>query len=269
MAHSRTSWDALVQMEDVDLALVQEACRVPEDLRSSVDVDQRLWDHHRLWPGRQNAALGYPSVVARLSDRVSASFIETKPPLGDPFGNEFYSSEWGTLGAATVKSDGNDESLIVISMAPWSNAYTRESGSPSRRESIGSVHQLISDLSRLVGRQSRVIAAGDLVIYPGWSTYPTAIWNEREALHFQTAFDRMRALGFRHDRARRAAQRPWRCGDLPQHRRDARGGLGASRLRLRHRKHRRPRIRPRSQRSRRLGPKRPLSHRHRPRIGSS
>ena len=196
MAHSRKSWDALVQMDDVDLALLQEASRVPDDLRHRVDIDQRLWDDHRLWPGRQKAALGYPSVVARLSERVSASFITTGP-MGDAFSNDFYTSEWGTLGAAIVNPIDEGEPLIVISMAPYSNAFTHESGSPSRREPIGSLHRLISDLSRLVGRQSRVIAAGDWAIHPGWSTYPTPTWNEREALHFQTAFDRMRALGFR------------------------------------------------------------------------
>lgn len=197
MAHSRKAWDALVQMDDVDIALLQEASRVPEDLCDRVDVDHRLWDDHRHWPGREMAALGYPSVVARLSERISTSFIATGP-MGDAFSRDFYTSEWGTLGAAIMSPINESESLIVVSMAPYSNAFTRESGSPSRREPIGSLHRLISDLSRLVGRQSRVIAAGDWVIYPGWSTHPTPIWNEREALHYRTAFDRMRALGFRH-----------------------------------------------------------------------
>ena len=196
MAHSRKAWDALVRMDDVDLALLQEASRVPEDLRHRIDVDDKLWDDHRLWPGREEAALGYPSVVARLSDQVSTGFVPTRP-MADAFSHDSYTSEWGTLGAAIVSLTDDDESLIVVSMAPYSNAFTRESGSPSRREPIGSLHRLISDLSRLVGRQSRVIAAGDWVIPPGWSTYPTPIWNEREALHYQTAFDRMRALGFR------------------------------------------------------------------------
>ena len=191
MAHSRKSWDELVQMADVDIALLQEASRLPDELRHDVDVD------HRLWPERHNASLGYPSVVARLSNRVSVNFIATRQ-IGDPHSNDFYTSEWGTLGAAMVTPIDGDESLIVVSMALVYNAFTRESGSPSRRECIGSVHRLISDLARLVGRQSRVIAAGDWAIYPGWSTHTTPIWNEREALHFKTAFDRMEALGFRH-----------------------------------------------------------------------
>ena len=163
MAHSRKAWDALVQMADVDIALLQEASRVPDDLRHRVDVD------HRLWPGRQKAALGYPSVVARLSSKVNVRSIATRP-MADTYSNDFYTSEWGTLGTAIVSPIDQDESLIVISMAPYSNAFTQESGSPSRREPIGSLHRLISDLSRLVGRQSRVIAAGDWAIHPGWST---------------------------------------------------------------------------------------------------
>ena len=191
MAHSRKAWEALVQMDGADIALLQEASRVPEDLCGRVDVD------HRLWPERHSAWLGYPSVVARLSDRVSISFIATRQ-IGGPYSHDFYTSEWGTLGAAVVTPADGDESLIVISMAAGGDDFTRESGSPSRREAIGSVHRLISDLARLVGRRSRVIAAGDLSIFRGWSGHPTKIWNEREALHFQTAFDRMRALGFRH-----------------------------------------------------------------------
>ena len=197
MAHSRRSWDALVEMPDVDIALLQEASRMPDDLCGRINVDRRLWDDHRLWPGRQEAALGYPSVVAGLSSKVNVRFIPTGPMRG-PFSNDFYTCEWGTLGAAVVTPSDGDEEIIVVSMAPYSNAFTHESGSPSRREPIGSLHGLISDLSRLVGRRSRVIAAGDWDIYPCWSTYPTPIWNEREALHFRTAFDRMRALGFRH-----------------------------------------------------------------------
>ena len=191
MAHSRKSWDELVQMSDVDIALLQEASRLPDGLRHDVDVDRRLW------PERHIASLGYPSVVARLSSKVAVRFIATGQ-LGDHHSHDFYTSEWGTLGAAIVNPIDGDESLIVVSMAPVYNAFTRESGSPSRRECIGSVHRLISDLARLAGRRSRVIAAGDWTIHPGWSTHTTPIWNEREALHFKTAFDRMRALGFRH-----------------------------------------------------------------------
>ena len=139
MAHSRKSWDALVEMADVDIALLQEASRVPEDLHRRVDVDHRLWDE------RPSDWMVYPSVVARLSDRVSARFIPTRR-IGEPYSHDFYTSEWGTLGAAVVNSDDEDGPLIVVSMAAGGDNFTRESGSPSRREAIGSVHRLISDL---------------------------------------------------------------------------------------------------------------------------
>ena len=137
MAHSRKAWDALVQMEDVDIALLQESSRVPEDLRNRVAVDDKLWDDHRLWPGRHMAALGYPSVVARLSDRVSVRFIASGP-TGDAFSHDFYTSEWGTLGAAIVSPIDEDESLIVVSMAPTptlshASRARRVAASPSAR----------------------------------------------------------------------------------------------------------------------------------------
>lgn len=192
MAHTRRAWEALVQMADVDVALLQEASRLPEELRHRVDVD------HRLWREPHDDSLGYPSVVARLSDRVDVSFIATRMRrIDDAWSHDLFTSEWGTLGAATVTPIDGDESLTVVSMANGGDIFTHESGSPSRREGIGSVHRLISDLARLVGRRSRVIAAGDLSINHDWNSDPTGFWKEREALHSKTAFDRMRALGFR------------------------------------------------------------------------
>jgi len=192
MAHTRIAWDTLVQMGDVDIALLQEAPRLPNELHDHVDVDCRLW----LEP--HDASLGYPSVIAGLSDRVDVSFIKTRVRrIDDAWSHDFFTSEWGTLGAATVTPIDGGESLTVVSMANSGDSFTRESGSPSRREGIGSVHRLISDLARLVGRRSRVIAAGDWSINPDWNSDPTGLSNEREALHSKTAFDRMRALGFR------------------------------------------------------------------------
>ncbi len=118
--------------------------------------------------------------------------------IGDACSHDFYTSEWRTLSAATVTPMDGVETLTVVSMATGGDHFTHESGSPSRREGIGSVHRLISDLARLVGRRSRVIAAGYWSINRGWSSEPTDFWNEREVLHIQTAFDRMQALGFRH-----------------------------------------------------------------------
>lgn len=191
MAHRRAAWTALLNMSGVDVGLLQEASRVPRELQDQVEVDQRLWEPECGNPG------GYPSVVARLSDRVTTRFVETRS-ISCAASHDFYTSEWGTLGAATVKPAAEGDAITVISMAPTYNYFTPESGSRTRYETIGSVHRLISDLARLVGRRSRVIAAGDWTINRGWSSQPAPVWNEREALHFRTAFDRMTALGFRH-----------------------------------------------------------------------
>ena len=191
MAHRRKSWDALAGMPDIDIALLQEASRVPDQYRGLFKVDERLWAAD--W----GSPRGYPSVVACRPERVDARFIRTRS-IPCAASCDFFTSEWGTLGAAVVGPVGAGEEITLVSMAPAYNLYTRESGSPSRYETIDSVHRLISDLSRLVGRRSRVIAAGDWTINNGWSSHPTPVWNEREALHFQTAFDRMKALGFRH-----------------------------------------------------------------------
>ncbi len=193
MARKRRAWEALVQMADADIALLQEVSRLPGELRHRVDVDRRLWIEPH------DDSLGYPSIVARLSNRVTTKFIATLTRrIGDAGSHDFYTSERGTLGAATVTPIDRDESLTGVSMANAGDSFTNESSSPSRREGIASVHRLISDLARLVGRRSRVIAAGGWSINRGWSSEPTETWNKREALHVQTSFDRMRALGFRH-----------------------------------------------------------------------
>ena len=191
MAHRYAPWRTLLNMPGVDVGLLQEACRVPEELRGRVDVDERLWEPECGSPS------GYPSVIARLSDRVTTRFIPTRS-IACAGSHEFFTSEWGTLGAAIVEPAEGADPITVISMAPAYNYFTPESGARTHHETIGSVHRLISDLSRLVGRRSRVIAAGDWTINQGWSSQSTPIWNRREALHFQTAFDRMTALGFRH-----------------------------------------------------------------------
>ena len=191
MAHRLKPWRSLLDMPGVDVGLLQEAAQIPEDLRERVSVDKGLWDSA---PGPRS---GFPSVVARLSDDVKVCPIEILA-IADAGRHDFYASEWGTLAAATVKPAGGGESITVISMAAGYNRFTHESGSPSRSETIGSVHRLISDLSRLVGKRSRVIAAGDWTINQGWSSQSNPVWNRREALHFRTAFDRMSALGFCH-----------------------------------------------------------------------
>ena len=111
MAHSRRAWDSLVQMADVDIALLQEASRLPDDLRHTVEVD------HRLWSARHVASLGYPSVVARLSDSVGVKLSATGS-MGDHFRHDFRTSERGTIGAAIVTPSDSGEPLAVVSMEP-------------------------------------------------------------------------------------------------------------------------------------------------------
>lgn len=165
MGNTRSAWEALVQLGDVDIALLQEAPRLPSELHDYNDVDCRLW----LEP--HDASLGYPSVVAGHSSRVEVSFIVTlMRRIGDGQSHDLFTSEWRTLGAATVTPIDSVEPLTVVSMATGGDSFTRESGSPGRHEGIGSAHRLISNLARLVGRRSRVIAAGDWSINRGWSS---------------------------------------------------------------------------------------------------
>ena len=65
------------------------------------------------------AALGYPSVVAQALRPSVRPLHRDSVRWAMPFSHDFYTSEWGTLGAAIVSPIDEDESLIVVSMAPY------------------------------------------------------------------------------------------------------------------------------------------------------
>ena len=119
-----------------------------------------------------------------------------------------------TLAAATVtRPDG--PSFVVASMyGAWENMH-RSTGS-RWIYADGSVHRLISDLSRLIGHATRhrIVAAGDLNVLYGYGEYGNAY----AAARYATVFDRMESLGLpfvgpRHPHGRQAD--PW-PDELPE-----------------------------------------------------
>ena len=181
---------ALLREMDADIALLQEAGKPPPSVSDWAEVDPEPW---RI-AGRTGTSVQWRSAVARLSDRVDIEWIESKP-IAQAGYYDFAVSRPGSLAAAIVTPKGGSPLTVASMYAVWEN-YTRHSGRSSATLAAGSLHRMISDLTRLVGRRTRMIAGGDLNIYRRKSDRPTPwTWPDGFAMHYGTVFDRMAAIG--------------------------------------------------------------------------
>ena len=168
MQHKKVGWEHLAlaaKKAELDIALLQETCCLTS-VPDSMDIGPM--------PSRvTGTSLG--CMVVKMSNLVDVQWIhlrETHP---------------GTLCAAQVNvPDGKFEPIIVVSMAADSEYPHPVSGIPSRLYYDGSVHRTISDLTRLIGPKTRIIAAGDLNVYKSG--------NEEHDRRFWSVLQRMDAL---------------------------------------------------------------------------
>ena len=186
------AWRDLLSM-DVDIALLQEANWPPADVRERIQVDSGPWDTagaeiSRLWK----------AAVVKLSDRVQVDWVEARP-IADAGVEDFAVSRRGTA-AAAILTPQDDQPIVVVSMYGAWERPMEHAGLPQTKQPIwadGSVHRIVSDLERLLGRGSgapskrRLIAAGDLNILHGHGEHGNAYAKARYA----TVFDRMAAIG--------------------------------------------------------------------------
>ena len=153
-------WELVVEMlesGEVDVALLQEARRPPAQIAEQVEVDLGPWNTAGVGVKRD-----WKAAVVVLKDRsdMGVQWIEAKS-IPDAGYHDFAVSRPGTLAAAVV-SLADRSPLTVVSMYAAAERWTEESGRPSHNAWVGSAHRLISDISRLVGKRTRLIAAGDL-----------------------------------------------------------------------------------------------------------
>ena len=181
---------ALLRDMDADIALLQEARKPPSSVSDWAEVNPGPW---RI-AGRSGRSVQWRSAVARLSDRVDVEWINAKS-IEEAGSYEFAVSRPGTLAAAIVTPKGGSPLIVASMYAAWEN-YTRHSGRSSATLAASSLHRMISDLTRLVGHRTRMIAGGDLNIYRRKSDRPTPwAWPDGFAMHYGTVFDRMAAIG--------------------------------------------------------------------------
>lgn len=211
---SKAPWYELLQM-DADVALIQEAGKIPSDLASSIDTGSETtsgdhWndlDNFDRWP-----------LVVKLSDRVRIEWFKRILPLYRSTAcDEMVVSDMGTIAAARVIPQNSDPFIAVSMYARWIRPHPSAKSSWKVGNSDVSAHRIISDLSQFIGHhvpsKHRILAAGDLnTIYECTDT--SLVIPERE----RTIFDRMDALGIefigpRYPNGRKAEPTPY---GLPQ-----------------------------------------------------
>ena len=187
---SKAPWDELLAM-DADVGLIQEAGKIPPDIRSRIDTgsnttsDQWYYlDDFDRWP-----------LVVKLSDRVKVEwFKRVVPRYNSAAPDEMVVSDAGTIAAARV-IPRDQEAFIVVSMySRWLRPHVSTPTKWGVGYSDASTHRIISDLSAFIGSSDptthRIIAAGDLnTIYECTDTALVIPTRDK------TVFDRMDGLG--------------------------------------------------------------------------
>ena len=104
--HQKEPWRWLHQM-DADVALVQEACDPPSDMRDRVDIgpkehwDAAVWNSE-WWKGRFPKLSDRQTMVVKLSDRVRIEWFKQVGPVSTVQSYEIAVSGIGTIAAARV-----------------------------------------------------------------------------------------------------------------------------------------------------------------------
>ena len=197
--HIREPWYCLRDM-DVDVALVQEACRVPKEVLSDIDTGPREhWDpstwNSDWWDGRwPHLSDRHSMVVKRRYSNVQVEWFKQVGPISDVNDDEIAVSGIGTIAAARVIPPAGEPFIAVSMYARWIKPHL-STGSSWKGYPDGSAHRVISDLSAFVGdvdpSSHRLLVAGDLnMIYQSSDHHPQAI-DERCG----GVFERMKAIG--------------------------------------------------------------------------
>jgi len=181
----KQAWQMLREM-DADVALLQEARKPPRGVSDWAELDPEPWriaGHTDQWR----------TAIARLSDRFEVDWIPGRSiPEAGP--RDFSVSRPGSIIAAIVNR-GPRAPLVVVSMyAVWERKASI-AGAKSKIMAVSSAHRMISDLSRLVGGNTHLIAAGDLNVWNVRGEPAPFKHLEGGGANYQTVFDRMTAIG--------------------------------------------------------------------------
>ncbi|MCY3539712.1 MAG: hypothetical protein OXH10_07670 [bacterium] len=119
IARINDPWRELAEM-DADVALLQEAGKVPEDVASEVEIGPpEHWDSHcwnsEWYKDRLPFLLDRWPMVVKLSDRVEVEWFKQVSPIKATAEDEIAVSGIGTIAAARI-IPRDDEPFIAVSM---------------------------------------------------------------------------------------------------------------------------------------------------------
>lgn len=183
MAHRPHCWQTVAGL-DADVAILQEACAPPAELRPRFDLDEVPW---RTEAGKRN----WRTAIAGLSPDVKLDRVPTKS-LAEAGHGDLGVSLVGTISVAHVEHPSLSGRVTLVSMyAGWQQPHSSAGGRWILSDAAA--HRLISDISALVGRQHghRIIAAGDLNCLYGYGDGGSEYWAHR----YKTIFERFEAIG--------------------------------------------------------------------------
>lgn len=188
IGHRSQSWYEVMET-GADVALLQEACQPPRDIREHLGLEEHGWT---------TDGVGYvrwwrTAIVPLSRDLTNRNQFYPIPEKRLPEANvgEFGVSRLGTISAADVIND-NGETITLVSIYGLPEK-PRVPVAGCTVYSDAHVHRLISDLSWFVTRRNnhKMIVAGDLSLTPRHGDAGRDYWSRR----YKTVFDRMEALG--------------------------------------------------------------------------
>ena len=216
--HLKKPWYCLRDM-DVDVALVQEACNVPDEVLADIDTGPRKhWDactwNSCWWVGRFRRLTDRQTmIVKRRSSAVQVKWFKQVGPISGVNDDEIAVSGIGTIAAARVIPP-NGEPFIAVSMyARWIKPHPKAAKKFKVGYPDGTAHRILSDLSAFIGdvdpSSHRLLLAGDFNMIYRSTDHDSQAINERCHGVFQRINDLgLELVGPQFPAGRRAEHKP-------------------------------------------------------------
>lgn len=198
--YTRKPWYCLRDM-DVDVGLIQEACRAPEEVLLDIDTgphehwDPSTWNSD-WWVGRyRRLADRQTMIVKHQGSKVQVEWFKQVGPVSAVRSDEIAVSGIGTIAAARVIPPTGEPFIAVSMYARWIKPHPSTGTKWKVGYPDGVAHRILSDLSAFVGNVDpsthRLLVAGDLNMIYRPSDHDAQAIDER----CDGVFDRIKAIG--------------------------------------------------------------------------
>ena len=177
-------WEDIFK-SDYDIALLQEAHEPIIEIPHNVTINPGEWKTSGY--SKRN----WRTAIVKLSDKVDIEWINCSS-IDTAQKDDLAVSRMGTISVAKViPKDGSEPLIIASCYVAWEKptliAESKEIYSDA------SAHRLISDISGLIGSQTkhRILLAGDFNILKRYGELSNKYWGDR----YSSVFDRFESIG--------------------------------------------------------------------------